>query len=495
MKYLIGIDAGTTSVKAVLFDIAGNELKVVSLETVPTHTGEIYVEQDMNITWDKVKETLKEVIKDINANDVLGIGVTGQGEGCWLVDSNNQAISPASIWLDSRSHQEVNGIQENKDLFTKIHQCTGSTPQPCNAMMQLLWHHKNSPEKLKNAKHLFFCKDWVKFNLTGVASLDPSDAGTSLLDGKTLTPAKEVFEALGLGQYIPLLPPIIPSGDIAGVITKEVAEATGLKQGTPVISGCIDVQACGIGIGAVNPQDAYMILGSTCVVNVVIDKYDVRDNGSRTIPYALKNYWTELLPTLSGTPNIDWCRDHISLTKDFVELENSITKIPAGSGGVVYHPYLAGERTPFYNADARASFMGINFGTTRSHLERAVYEGLAYSLQDCIKSYPISKVFLTGGGAKSGLWAQIIADVTNAEVIVKKGSEFGAKGVALLAGLATGCYKDIKDLERVTNNIEKSYSPNKENNEIYKNLMTVYLEAREAYTPVWQSRARYIQNN
>lgn len=495
MKYLIGIDAGTTSTKAVLFDTSGNELNIISQETLPKHTGEFYVEQDMNVTWDKVREVVKEVIKGVDNNDIIGIGVTGQGEGCWLIDNDNNAISPASIWLDSRPYQEVNAIQENKELFNMIHQQTGNIPQPCTAMMHLLWYHKHQPEKLKNAKHILFCKDWIKFKLTGKVSLDPSDAGTSLLNGKTLEPAKEVFQALGLEKYMSLLPPIIPSSEVGGTITKEVAAMTGLKEGTPVISGCIDVQACGVGIGALKPNDVYMILGSTCVVSVVIDKFHVKDNGSRTVPYALKNRWSELLATLSGTPNIDWCRDHISLTKDFSTIEKDIEQVPVGSGGIIYHPYLTGERAPFYNPNARASFMGINFGTTRIQLERAVYEGLAYSLADCIKSYDVSRVFLTGGGARSNVWAQIIADVTNAEVILKKGLEFGAKGVALLAGLAVGYYSSIDDLEKITNNIEKSYTPNPENHKIYKKLMQIYIKAREAYIPVWDLRAQLLNDD
>lgn len=495
MKYLIGIDAGTTSTKAVLFDVEGKELKISSRETLPIHRGEVYVEQDMDLTWEKVKETLQEIIQDIDPNNILGIGITGQGEGCWLVDENGKALSLSSIWLDSRSSQEVDKIQKNKELYKKIHEITGNPPQPCNTMMQLLWFHKNNPEKLKKSKYLFFCKDWIKYNLTGIASLDPSDAGTSLLDGKTKSPSNKVFNLLGLDQYKKLLPPVISSDKIAGTITKEIAEITGLKEGTPVISGCLDVQACGIGIGAIHAQDVYMILGSTCVVNVVIDKFNVKNNGSRTIPYALENYWTELLPTLSGTPNLDWCKDNIAITKNFVELESEIVNIPAGAGGIIYHPYLAGERTPFYNANARASFFGINFTTTRAHLERAVYEGLAYSLADCIKSYDVSKVFLTGGGVKSDCWAQIIADIVDAEVIIKKGLEFGAKGVALLAGLAVGYYKDISDLEKVTNNIEKSFTPNPKNRQIYKNMLELYLKSRKAYAPIWKLRSKFINNS
>jgi xylulokinase len=201
---------------------------------------------------------------------------------------------------------------------------------------------------------------------------------------------------------------------------------------------------------------------------------------------------------MAGTPNLDWAREQIADTPSFAEIEKKLENIPAGSGGVIYHPYLgsAGERAPFYSPNARASFFGLNTSTTRYHLVKAVYEGIAFSIKDCLYKYSNSKsLSICGGGAKSRVWAQIIADVTGRVVSVHDGTEFGAKGAVMLAGVHLGVFKDYNDASQKLCHIVATYEPNAKNAKLYDDLYELYLESRIAFMPLWDKRRQIMDAN
>lgn len=497
MKYIIGIDAGTSNVKAVLFDVDGNEILVEALENEPIYIGDTDVEQNMNILWEKVALCIKMIMENgpAKADDILGIGVTGQGEGIWLMDENGEPVQDAILWCDGRAADEVAKVTEDDPrLGEMIFKTTGTPPLTGTQLMLLKWMKNNRKEVLDRARTMFFCKDWVRYKLTGAINGDMSDTGTSLMDAEKGEVAVDLLKALDLGEYADLIAPVVISNKIVGNVIDRVAKDLGLNPGTPVVAGAIDVVAAAVGIGAVEDKDICVILGTTCANEIFMKKEDCEfgKEGTRLEKHAVGDLFVNLMPTMNGTPNIDWVLNEIALTKDFSKVDIMIKDVPAGSGGVIYHPYIsaAGERAPFYHPHAKANFFGISANTKRADLVHAVYEGITLSIKDCLQGADRnSKIFIAGGGAKSSIWAQMISDVTGMEVVVSAGNEFGAKGVAMMVGLAVGEYESYTDAARRTCKSERIYRPRPDQNAIYEDIYTLYKGIRIACESLWTARA------
>ncbi|MEG1431572.1 FGGY-family carbohydrate kinase [Eubacterium sp.] len=503
MKYIIGIDAGTSNVKAVLFDTAGKELAVESLENEPIYIGDVEVEQNMNLLWDKVALCIKNLVASgpAKAEEILGIGVTAQGEGIWLIDGDGQPVQDAILWCDGRATEEVRVVTEDDpQLGALIHRITGTPALTGTQLMLLSWMKNNRKEVLDQASHMLFCKDWVRYKLTGLLGGDLSDTGTSLMNSDKGVVAEDLLETLGLGEYISYIPEISTSDTIAGGVTADMAEFLGLTPGTPVITGAIDVVASAVGIGAVGENDVCVILGTTCANESFIkrERCEFGKEGTRYEKHAVGDLFMNLMPTMNGTPNLDWVLEEIAMTKDFSKIDIMIADVPAGSGGVIYHPYIsaAGERAPFYNPDAKANFFGISAKTGRAELTHAVYEGITLSIKDCLADVAVdanAKVYLAGGGAKSAIWAQMIADVLGMQVVISDGAELGAKGAAMMMGVAAGEYKNYIDAARQCCRATQVYFPNLENTAIYQEIYTLYKAIRVANADLWHERARLLK--
>ena len=487
-KYFIGIDIGTTNIKSVLFNDEMKQVYCASRSNYTKITNDMFFEQDMNLVLEKVIETITEVVHDsgVDVNKIIAIGLSGQGEGAWLIDENGTPVQDAIIWSDTRSSDLVSALSlVDKARITTI---TGTEPIPCNQSMILSWLEKNNPDILNKTKYCLCSKDWVRFGLTGDISVESSDSGCSIMDLNTFKVSSEVFEILGLTPYIDLIPEIRSSSDIVGEITDYIAERTGLSKSTVVATGSLDVSCAALAFGASTSGDVFSILGTTCCTGIISTNKDNRSEGSRCIPHPISNLYFSLIATLSGTPNIDWAVQNIALTNDFSEIETLIENIGIGSGGVWYHPYLSGERAPFFNANARASFFGINRGTTRAHLLRAVYEGISYTIKDALEGQQQGNfIYLAGGGANSKTWLQIISDVTNRTVIVSTDSELSSKGAAMLAAIAVGHITDPKDPKYFE--ISKKVPPIKENAIKYGDYFKLYKQFQLSAHELWDLRA------
>lgn len=281
---------------------------------------------------------------------------------------------------------------------------------------------------------------------------------------------------------------------------KKMAEFLGLKEGTPVVSGAIDVVASAVGIGVHNENEACVVLGTTCANEMFVPKEACHfgESGTRYEKYAVDDLFMNLMATMNGTPNIDWVIQEIAMTKDFSKIETLISDVPVGSGGVIYHPYIsaAGERSPFYNPYAKANFFGINAKTGRAELTHAVYEGVTLSIKDCFVQAKLnrnSKIYLAGGGAKSAIWAQMISDALGVQVIISAGNELGAKGAAIMLGIAVGEYKNYVDASRKCCNAVKIYFPDPEKTKKYDALYEMYREIREANHSIWYKRENFLK--
>lgn len=496
MKYILGIDVGTSNVKAVIFDEDGNESVVSSRESKTVSNGGNQVEQNMEELWEKVKSCVKEVMDSPSApkDAIIGIGVTGQGEGCWLIDKEGKPVQNAILWCDGRAVKEVKKItQEIPEIGMLYHTTTGTPPLLGNQMMLLKWMKNNHPDILDKADKLFFCKDWIRYKLTGKIGAEITDSLTSLLDVKTGLIAKELMREMGIGEYENYLPKPVRSDEVVGAVLDEFADYVGLSRGTPVIAGAIDTAATAVGLGVIHEKDVCVILGTTCASEIVMKKEDCNFGmpNSRYEKHPLEDLYVELQPTLNGTPNIDWMLEHIAKTKDFQEIDGIVENTPVGCGGVVYHPYIsvAGERAPFYHPYARASFFGISQVTTREHLIRAVYEGISLSIRDCLGNVDKSgTIYLAGGGAKSPVWAQMIADVMGMKVLIPAGKELGAKGVALMAGVSQGLYSDYEEAVKKACKVQRIYEPNLTNTKKYDLLYELYKKVRLHNQEIWDYR-------
>ncbi|MBP3039443.1 carbohydrate kinase [Bacillaceae bacterium Marseille-Q3522] len=501
MKYIIGIDAGTSYVKAVLFDTQGNEIMVQASENEPIYLGKAEVEQDMNVLWEKVALCIKMIMEKgpASANDILGIGVTGQGEGCWLIDEIGDPVQNAILWCDGRATDEVAEVTvQHPEIRELIYNTTGTPPLTGTQLMLLKWMHNHRKDVLDKASTIFFCKDWVRYKLTGKVNGDLTDAGTSLLDSAKGTVSYEILKALGLEEYKKYIPQVVTSNTIVGGLQKDVALKLGLRSDTPVIAGSIDVVACAVGLGAVNDNDVCVILGTTCANEIIKRKNQCRfgEQGTRYEKHAVGDLFLNLLPTMNGTPNIDWVLNEIALTKDFAKIDKLIENVRPGSGGVIYHPYVsaAGERAPFYHPHAKAGFFGIGTHTTRADLIRAVYEGISFSIKDCLQGVNKNgRIYIAGGGAKSSVWVQMISDVIGMEVVVSDGNEFAAKGAAMMLGTAVGIYQNYDDAAAKICNVKLIYFPNHDENLIYEKIYQLYKKIRTVNEPLWTSRAEIMK--
>lgn len=496
MDYILGIDVGTSNVKAVLFDENGTEVKVASRESETINDGGNWEEQDMTQVWLKVKSCVRELMDSgtVDKNEIKGIGVTGQGEGCWLIDEQGEPVQNAILWCDGRAVSEVKEITEEHPEIGKLyHETTGTPPLLGNQMILLKWMKNNRKEVLDRASRLIFCKDWVRYKMTGIIGTEITDSFTSLVDARTGKIADELMKELDIYEYRGYLPDPVSSDYITGGISESFAEEVGLATGTPVVAGALDTSATAIGLGAIHEKDACVILGTTCASEIVMRKEDCRFGAENTRyeKHPIEELYVELQPTLNGTPNIDWLLENIATTKDFNEIDRIVDSVPVGCGGVVYHPYIsvAGERAPFYHPYARASFFGISQVTTRNQLIRAVYEGISMSIRDCLQNVDKEgTIFLAGGGAKSPVWAQMIADVMGMKVMIPQGKELGAKGVSIIAGVKLGIYRSYEEAIQKACTFRQTYEPNLKRTQKYDLLYELYRQVRLHNQQIWNYR-------
>ena len=496
MKYLIGIDAGTTNVKAVLFDENGTEVGTASRENETFRDSANCAEQDMEAVWEHAKSCLKEIASGYPGEcaDLLAIGVTGQGEGFWAIDSEGRPLQRAILWRDGRAVEEVKKItEEYPEIGELYHKVTGTPPLTGNQMILTRWMKTNRPEVLDRVWRVLFCKDWIRYRMTGMIAADVTDSLTSLLDVETYALADQVLDALELSEYREIFPEPLRSDETAGTLSDELADELGYPRGIPVIAGALDTSATMIGLGAIHERSAAVILGTTCACEVVFDKKDCRfgEGMTRYEKHPIGDLFVNLQPTNNGTPNIDWMLDTISPTRNFNEIDRIVDSAPVGSSGVIYLPYIgvSGERAPFYHPYARAEFFGMSLVTTKADLVRAVYEGISMSIRDCLEEIGAKgTVYLAGGGAKSPVWSQMIADVLGCEVRIPSGNEQGAKGAAVMAGVNQGLYRDYDEAVEKACSFRHVYHPDPERAEEYDLLFWLYRRLREHNSEVWNLR-------
>jgi sugar (pentulose or hexulose) kinase len=494
VSYLLGVDVGTSVIKAALFDHDLNEIAVASSRTTLNSPQPGWIETDMTATWEAVVEAVRKLLADspIDAGTIAAVGVTGNMVGAWLVDAEGDPVRDAILHIDNRTQPLMERwSDENPDFPNTVFSYSGSAMQPGCTLPLVRWLADHEPDTLAQANYIFCSKDWVISKLTGTYQIDPSEASVMPGDTRTRQYAEPLFDLMGIRGQRDLFPPIVPSEQVVGEVTTIAAERTGLRAGTPVVAGAGDVLATGIGVGAVQSGTAYAILGTAGINGLVIDSPISEPDGIGLTFCQPGGNWVRVMVNTLGTPNLDWCIEQffsdIHGSSDlFTQLEKRATDSGPGARGLIYLPYLSttGVFAPFVEPGARAQFFGLSQDHTRNDMLRAVYEGLAYSIRHCYSAMPVevSEIRLTGGGANSEFWSQMIADVTGRRVVIPEGREFGARGSAVLAGIGIGWFESVT---AATQNLKtrRAYPPN--TIPAYEAAYQTYLALVESLRAVW----------
>jgi xylulokinase len=511
MDTLLGIDLGTTGVKAALFATNdGHVLASAFFEYPLLHPQPGWAEQNPADWWLATVSTIRACIAEgqlhgIEPRDVRGMGLSGQMHGVVLLDEQDEVLRPCIIWADQRSDAQCKWITERVGAARLIELVSNPALTGFSAP-KLLWVRDNELEIFVRAKTMLLPKDYIRFCLTGVKGMEISDAaGTCLLDVKHGVWSNEVLAALELDPA--LLPPVIPADTVAGTITGEVAALTGLAPGTPVAGGGAD-NACGsVGNGVVRSGLALVSIGTSGVVLAHADTPQVDTSGPvprvHTFNHAVPDSWYLMGVTQGAGLSLRWVRDNLGLPESAMErwagvdayelLAREAEFVPEGSEGLIFLPYLQGERTPHLDPYARGGWIGLTASHTRRHLVRSVLEGVAFSLRDCFsiireQGLPIEQVRATGGGAKSSLWRQIIADVLGVELVITNATEGPAFGAALLAGVASGVYPSVQDACAATVHVVEHTQPRAELAGVYAQAYETYRALYPALKPIIGSR-------
>lgn len=480
MEYVIGIDLGTSGVKILLVNRKGQIVYEVNKQYPIFHEKVGYSEQNPEDWVEQTIVGLKEVVKYVEGyeKNIRGISFSGQMHGLVLLDENYHVLRNAILWNDTRTTAECEKIYEivEKDRLLKI---TKNLALEGFTLPKILWVKEHEPEIFSKVNKFVLPKDYVRYRLTGKVCTDYSDAaGTLLLDVAKKEWSLEICKLLKLDPEI--LPPLVESFEQVGTINKEIANLTGLIEGTPVFAGGAD-NACGaIGAGILDDGKTLCSIGTSGVV-LSYESSGEKDFEGKVhyFNHGAPNAYYTMGVTLSAGHSLSWFKETFAKEESFHHLLEGISKIPVGANGLLYTPYISGERTPHADANIRGSFIGIDSSHTRDHFVRAVLEGITFSLAESIeifreKGKTINRIVSIGGGAKNEVWLQIQADIFDANVIRLDSEQGPAMGAAMLAAYGIGWFSSLQECAEEFIKIEKEYKPNLENVEKYKELFKIY---------------------
>lgn len=504
MKYVIGIDLGTSATKTVLFDELGKTIASSTVEYPMYQPQNGWAEQDPEDWWNAAVKTLKAVVDNsgVDSSEIVGIGISGQMHGLVMLDEENKVIRNSIIWCDQRTAAECEDIEriigrERLIEITANPALTGFTAS------KIMWVKKNEPENYAKCRHILLPKDYVRFMLTGEYATEVSDAsGMQLLDIKNRCWSDEVLEKLSIDKS--MLGKVYESPEITGYITDDVAKITGLKAGTPVVGGAGDNAAAAVGTGTVNDGEAFTTIGTSGVVyahtkNMAIDK----KGRVHTFCCAVPGEWHVMGVTQGAGLSLKWfkeefCCDIIEKAKAENENPYKLMDDMAEKSGIsarklLFMPYLMGERTPHLDPKARGAFIGLSAIHNRYDMIRAVMEGVTYSLKDCLSvleemGVNPEKMLACGGGGTSPLWRQMLADVYGMSVSTVDSKEGPALGVAILAMVGAGIYPSVKmaceKVIRVNSTCESNSQNTVKYNKVYSVYKNLYKHLKEDFAEI-----------
>lgn len=481
MKYVIGVDLGTSAVKTVLVNPQGEVVHEHS-EAYPLSRPEPgWSEQNPEDWVDKTLVSLRKLMEKSGADpqEVEGLSFSGQMHGLVLVDAEGKVLRPAILWNDTRTTAQCRKIENT--LESKLLSIAKNRALEGFTLPKILWVQENEPDILSQASLFLLPKDYVRYRLTGEYAMDYSDAaGTLLLDVSGKTWSQDIAAAFDLP--LSLCPPLVESFDQTGTLLPDIAEASGLLPSTKVFAGGAD-NACGaIGAGILQEGQTMCSIGTSGVVLSFESRKELEVDGKlHFFNHSEKDAYYVMGVTLAAGHSLTWFKETFAKEKSFDELLDGIGSIPAGSSGLLFTPYISGERTPHPDADIRGSFIGMDSGHTLSHFARAVLEGITFSLRESIdivreSGKEIQGVVAIGGGARNETWLQMQADIFNATIIKLESEQGPAMGAAMLAAYGCGWFPSLTDCAKAFIRPAKTYAPNAERAELYSGLFSLYQE-------------------
>ncbi|MBW6465151.1 MAG: xylulokinase [Brevefilum sp.] len=494
--YFLGIDVSTTATKALLMDRTGVVVGVGVAQYGFETPQPLWSEQHPNLWWAGTQNAIHAALQEasINPDEIASVGLTGQMHGLVLLDQSGRVLRKAILWNDQRTQPQCDEIHHLIGRKRFI-QTTGNLALTGFTAPKILWVRENEPELYAQIAHILLPKDYVRLHLTGVYAMDKADgAGTVLMDIRERLWSDTLLEALNIPPE--WLPPLFEGTQITGWITSEAAKVTGLRPGTPVIAGGGDQSAQAVGVGAVNSGIAALTLGTSGVIFTSTDQPFIEPEGRlHAFCHAVPGKWHLMGVMLSAAGSLRWYRDQFSPDLSYENLLKPAVDIAAGSEGLLFLPYLTGERTPHPDPLARGGFIGLTVRHGAAHCTRAVLEGVAFGLKDSFELLKasgvesIQQVRVSGGGAKSPLWRQILANVLDAELVTVNTTEGAAYGAAILAGVGVEHWNSVEGACESLIKITDSVTPHRAQVGTYQTLYGLYCQLYPALKPIFHQLA------
>ena len=491
----IGIDVGTGGTRALLVDAAGAVRGAAIHEHVPFASPQPgWAEQDPADWWQAATQAIRKLLAETETapEEIAAVGLSGQMHGAVLLDAQDRVLRPALIWCDQRTAAEAAWLTET--LGTERLIALTSNPALTNfTLTKLLWVRTHEPEIWRQFRSFLLPKDYVRLRLTGERAMDVADAsGTLLLDVAHRRWSSEMLAAVEMPASI--VPRLYECQEIAGAVTTEAAAATGLRAGTPVVAGAGDQAAGALGMGIVRPGDVSATIGTSGVVFAATDQPFLDPRGRlHTFCHVVPGRWHVMGVTQAAGLSLRWFRDTFADVADpeiYARLGEAAAVVPAGADGLLWAPYLMGERTPHLDPEARGALAGLTAAHRRAAIIRAIMEGVAFSLKDTLTIFaeigvPAGAIRLGGGGARSPLWRQIQADVYGQPVEMVAAEEGAAYGAALLAGVGAGAWPSADRACDAVVQVANRISPNRDDSAKLQEIYALYRKLYPALQPVF----------
>ncbi len=492
-RFLLGADIGFGSLKVTIIDGEGNVAGSASREIASSYPRPGWSEQDPDDWYTAFCESAPAALAQagIPAGEIAALAFSAGAHTPVLLGRDGRPLRPAILWNDQRSADEARWL--DGEFGERILATGYQRPYPTWTLPQLLWLRRHEPEIAGGVAKLLVAKDYLRFRVTGAWHTDEVDAlGTLMLDA-----AKREWspELCGFIDWpLETLPPIVKATAVVGEVTRECAEASGLQPGTPVVAGSSDTAVEAFGAGAIEPGQGVVKLATAGTVSVITaEPRPVA--GLFTYYYVVPGLWYEIAGTNSCASAHRWLRDRlfppegeVAGDEAFARMDELASGIPAGSDGLIFHPYLLGERSPYWDPELRADFIGLTMRHDRGHLVRALYEGVAFSLRDCALALAghgltLAEARIIGGGAQSAVWRQVVSDVLAIPLALPEHVD-ASFGAALLAGVGVGVFADERDAARRCVRTSDLVLPDRRRQRLYDDLFEVYRDAQQALAPI-----------
>jgi L-xylulokinase len=504
-KYLMGIDNGLTLSKVAIFDLEGRTIRVASRKIEMQYPKPGYTERDMALVWQKTAEAIHEVMDSsgITPDEILAIGNSGHGNGLYILDREGRAFRPSIASMDGRAPEIVDewnqpgGVRDQAFPYT-LQACWAGQPS-----VLLAWLKRHEPDSYRKIDKVMMCTDYVKYCLTREHTTDYSIiSGSSLFDSPNRTFSRDLLKIYDIAELLPAMPRPVWGHEIAGKVTPEAARLTGLTAGTPVTGGLFDIDAAAIGSGVIS-EGVLCIIAGTWSINQVVSREPIIDKRIfLSSLFAIPGMWLTLEASAASATNLEWFVNNFCYEEKqeaqargisvYDVCNEKVASLAPGSTDVIFHPYLFGSDV---QATARAGFYGLGAWHTKTHVLRALYEGVIYGHMSHVEKLraagaKIEKARMTGGGSHSRVWTQMFSDALQLPIEVPEGAEVAARGVAMAAGVGVGVYRDYADAVAKVVRVEREHVPDSESTPAYRARYREYMNILEAMKEPWNRLAK-----